>query len=140
MSCRSGVCARRGGGRAPPPPGQATGGAPAAPARPDPLPARKIMLQFSRTARVHTKRRGRMAEERDTRIDSAAEGPDWGDDLFDCDLEFVDNPEPRCLCQLVLDTSRSMEGEPIAALNKGLHVLRDELLQVPLARKRVEVS
>jgi uncharacterized protein YegL len=69
-----------------------------------------------------------------------AEGPDWGEDLFDYSLEFVDNPEPRCLCALVLDTSRSMEGEPIAALNRGIQVFRDELLQAPLARKRVEVA
>jgi uncharacterized protein YegL len=41
---------------------------------------------------------------------------------------------------LILDTSQSMAGEPIAALNRGLHVFRDELLAVPLARKRVEVA
>jgi uncharacterized protein YegL len=90
--------------------------------------------------RVQAKEQGTMAEARETELRNAADGPDWGDELFDCALEFVDNPEPRCLCQLVLDTSRSMEGEPIAALNQGLQVLRDELLQVSLARKRVEVS
>jgi uncharacterized protein YegL len=77
----------------------------------------------------------------DTRVDGASpEEPDWGVDLFDNALEFVDNPEPRCLCMLVLDTSRSMEGEPIAALNRGLQVFREQLLEVPLASKRVEVG
>jgi len=29
--------------------------------------------------------------------------------------EFADNPEPRCPCLLLLDTSHSMQGSPIAA-------------------------
>jgi uncharacterized protein YegL len=82
-----------------------------------------------------------MAEPHDTGMQTVSvDGPDFGEDLFDYSLEFMDNPEPRCFCALVLDTSRSMEGEPIAALNRGLQVLREELLQVPLARKRVEVA
>ena len=82
-----------------------------------------------------------MADARETAMDSAPpDGPDWGEDLFDNSLEFADNPEPRCPCVLVLDTSQSMAGEPIAALNRGLQVFRDELLAVPLARKRVEVA
>ena len=82
-----------------------------------------------------------MAEPKDPPDENApAEGPDWGEDLFDNSLEFVDNPEPRCLCLLILDTSRSMEGAPIAALNEGLRVLHEELLQIPLARKRVEAA
>src|SRR5689334_4646320 len=82
-----------------------------------------------------------MADARDTAMDGTApDGPDWGEDLFDNSLEFADNPEPRCPCVLVLDTSQSMAGEPIAALNRGLQVFRDELLAVPLARKRVEVA
>ncbi len=82
-----------------------------------------------------------MAAPNDTALDNAPlDGPDWGEDLFDNTLEFADNPEPRCPCVLVLDTSQSMSGEPIAALNHGLHVFRDELLAVPLARKRVEVA
>jgi uncharacterized protein YegL len=72
--------------------------------------------------------------------DVVLEEPDWGEDLFDNSLEFAENPEPRCPCVLVLDTSQSMAGEPIAALNRGLQVFRDELLAVPLARKRVEVA
>src|SRR5262249_33858025 len=77
----------------------------------------------------------------DTAVDtSPLSGPDWGEDLFNNSAEFADNPEPRCPCVLILDTSQSMDGEPIAALNRGLHVFRDELLAVPLARKRVEVA
>lgn len=82
-----------------------------------------------------------MAEPSDFELDDfLPEEPDWGEDLFDNSLEFADNPEPRCPCVLVLDTSQSMASEPIAALNRGLHVFRDELLAVPLARKRVEVA
>ena len=34
--------------------------------------------------------------------------------------EFVENPEPRCPCVLLLDTSSSMKGQPIKELNDGL--------------------
>ncbi len=34
--------------------------------------------------------------------------------------DLVDNPSTRCACMLVLDTSGSMEGAPIAELNAGL--------------------
>ena len=54
--------------------------------------------------------------------------------------EFVDNPEPRCACLLLLDNSGSMRGNPIAQLNEGLKVFRDELLADDLASKRVEVG
>ena len=53
---------------------------------------------------------------------------------------FSDNPEPRCLCVLVLDKSGSMQGEPIASLNSGLVALKDELMQDNLAQKRVELA
>jgi len=54
--------------------------------------------------------------------------------------EFVDNPEPRCPCLLLLDTSGSMQGEPIRELNDGIATFRQELLADPLAVKRVEVG
>jgi len=54
--------------------------------------------------------------------------------------EFVDNPEPRCPCILLLDTSGSMGGAPIAELNTGLLTFKDELLADALAAKRVEVA
>ncbi len=66
--------------------------------------------------------------------------PDWGVELFQAGLEFADNPEPRCPCVLLLDTSKSMSGEPIQALNEGLRTFREELLKDTLARQRVEVA
>jgi len=54
--------------------------------------------------------------------------------------EFVDNPEPRCPCLLLLDNSGSMRGAPIFELNEGLKVFREELSADMLASKRVEVG
>jgi uncharacterized protein YegL len=54
--------------------------------------------------------------------------------------EFIDNPEPRCPCLLLLDTSHSMQGSPIAALNRGLVAFKDELAADTLAMKRVEIA
>lgn len=54
--------------------------------------------------------------------------------------EFADNPEPRCPCLLLLDTSGSMSGRPISELNDGLACFRDELNSDSLAAKRVEVG
>lgn len=80
------------------------------------------------------------------------------------DPEFVDNPEPRCPCVLLLDTSGSMNDSkqvaqpltpverllhesaalrserPIDELNAGLAAFRSELLADELAVKRVEVA
>jgi len=55
-------------------------------------------------------------------------------------VEFAENPEPRCPCVLLLDTSGSMQGEPIEALNQGLLSLKDELVKNSLASRRVEVA
>lgn len=52
--------------------------------------------------------------------------------------EFAENPEPRALCVLVLDTSGSMQGKPIAELSAGLQRFKSELSANPLAAKRVE--
>lgn len=54
--------------------------------------------------------------------------------------EFAENTEPRCPCLLLLDTSGSMQGRPIAELNAGLQSFRDELNADALASKRVEVA
>jgi uncharacterized protein YegL len=54
--------------------------------------------------------------------------------------DFAENPEPRCPCILLLDTSVSMRGEPIAELNAGLVTFKDELMADNLAAKRVEVA
>lgn len=54
--------------------------------------------------------------------------------------EFAENPEPRCPCLLLLDTSHSMEGAAIEQLNAGLAAFRDALKADRLATKRVEVA
>jgi len=53
---------------------------------------------------------------------------------------FADNPEPRCPCVLLLDTSGSMYGRPIQELNEGIRTFKQELLSDPLATKRVEIA
>ncbi len=55
-------------------------------------------------------------------------------------VEFAENPEPRCPCVLLLDTSGSMQGEAITALNQGLQSFRNELIHNSLASRRVEVA
>lgn len=50
------------------------------------------------------------------------------------------NPEPRCPCVLLLDTSGSMMGAPIENLNVGLQTFRDALSKDQLALLRVEVA
>lgn len=54
--------------------------------------------------------------------------------------DFADNPEPRCPCLLLLDVSGSMRGNPIAELNAGLTLFKDELVADALAAKRVELG
>ena len=55
-------------------------------------------------------------------------------------VEFAENPEPRCACVLLLDTSGSMTGAPISQLNNGLKSFKDELQTDALAAKRVEIA
>ena len=54
--------------------------------------------------------------------------------------DFANNPESRCPCMLLLDTSGSMGGVPIRELNDGVETLKNELTQDPLAAKRVEIA
>jgi uncharacterized protein YegL len=56
------------------------------------------------------------------------------------DVEFVTNPDPRCPCILLLDTSGSMDGRPIDALNHGLRAFQVDLAQDALAQRRVEIA
>ena len=56
------------------------------------------------------------------------------------DLEFAENPEPRCPVVLLLDTSGSMAGNPISELNQGLQKFWEEVSSDSLAAKRVEVA
>ena len=54
--------------------------------------------------------------------------------------ELAENPEQRCPCVLLLDTSGSMAGLPIKELNEGLKAFQEELAADSLARKRVEIA
>src|SRR5439155_20601766 len=54
--------------------------------------------------------------------------------------EFAMNPDPRCACILLLDTSASMAGKRISELNEGLRTFEEELRQDLLASRRVEVG
>jgi uncharacterized protein YegL len=54
--------------------------------------------------------------------------------------DLMANPEPRCPCILLLDTSGSMNGKPIAELNAGLRTFKEELTSDTLAAQRVEVA
>ena len=53
---------------------------------------------------------------------------------------FTENPEPRCPCLLLLDTSGSMRGRPIDELNREIVTFKDELAADALAMKRVEIA
>ncbi|MFN7928917.1 MAG: VWA domain-containing protein [Blastocatellia bacterium] len=55
-------------------------------------------------------------------------------------VEFADNPEPRCPCILLLDTSGSMSGAKISELNAGLQTFAEELRSDAMAAKRVEIA
>ena len=54
--------------------------------------------------------------------------------------DLVSNPQPRCPCLLLLDTSGSMSGAPIAELNAGLQAFRHDLHADEVAMQRVELS
>lgn len=55
-------------------------------------------------------------------------------------VQLAENPDPRAPCLLLLDTSASMGGDPIRALNEGLQTFRNDLSTDELARRRVEVA
>lgn len=55
-------------------------------------------------------------------------------------IEFAVNPDPRCPCILLLDTSSSMSGTAIDELNEGLQVFQKDVQEDNLARRRVEVA
>lgn len=58
------------------------------------------------------------------------------DDLV---LRYKDNNSQRTPCVLVLDGSQSMDGQPIAELNRGLGLLESELKEDVMARSRVRI-
>jgi uncharacterized protein YegL len=55
-------------------------------------------------------------------------------------VQLAENPDPRAPCLLLLDTSASMSGEPIRALNEGLQTFYRDVLKDELAKRRVEVA
>ena len=61
-------------------------------------------------------------------------------ELIPDEIQFAENPEPRCPCVLLVDVSSSMYGKPIDALNEGLARFTEELNKDPLASLRVEVA
>ena len=56
------------------------------------------------------------------------------------DVEFADNPEPRCPVLIVADCSGSMAGRPISAMNQGVDDLYQAIIDDEIARNRVEVA
>jgi len=65
---------------------------------------------------------------------------DFADQIPFGAAEFAENPEPRCPCVLLLDTSASMSGAPVRELNEGLVAFKDELMADSMAVKRVELA
>jgi uncharacterized protein YegL len=55
-------------------------------------------------------------------------------------VKLAENPDPRAPCLLLLDTSASMSGKPIRALNEGLKTFHGDILKDALARRRVELA
>ena len=56
------------------------------------------------------------------------------------DLEFADNPEPRCPVLIIADCSGSMAGRAIEAMNRGVDDLYQAIVDDEIARNRVEVA
>jgi uncharacterized protein YegL len=56
------------------------------------------------------------------------------------DVQFIENPDPRCPCMLLLDTSGSMVGKKIELLNQGLQIFQADMNKDTLARRRCEVA
>jgi uncharacterized protein YegL len=54
--------------------------------------------------------------------------------------EFVENPENRCPVILLLDTSSSMSGLPVEALNDGLSAFKAAVIEDEQAALRVDVA
>jgi uncharacterized protein YegL len=54
--------------------------------------------------------------------------------------EFVENPENRCPVVLLLDTSSSMRGAAMTALNAGVARFKEELFKDEMAALRVELA
>jgi uncharacterized protein YegL len=55
-------------------------------------------------------------------------------------VQLAENPDPRAPCLLLLDTSASMSGDPIRALNEGLNLFYRDVMRDDLAKRRVELA
>jgi uncharacterized protein YegL len=60
--------------------------------------------------------------------------------VSDDGIDHVNNPHPRCPVAVLLDTSASMEGEPIAELEKAVRLFFEDVSRDPLASLRVDPS
>jgi uncharacterized protein YegL len=87
----------------------------------------KHSIRYSLSARQYLELRSR-------RVQKIMQKPQF-EGIFD-----PSNAEPRCACVLVLDTSGSMEGDPIEQLNAGLQQFYAEVARDPVALSRVEVA
>ena len=54
--------------------------------------------------------------------------------------DLASNPERRCPCLLLLDTSTSMRGSRITQLNTGIHSFMQSLRADPIKMQRVEIG
>ena len=61
-------------------------------------------------------------------------------ELIPDDIQFAENPEPRCPCVLVVDVSSSMYGAKMDQLNGGIVTFAQELKADQLASLRTEVA
>ena len=61
-------------------------------------------------------------------------------DLIPDEIQFAENPEPRCPCVLVVDVSGSMYGARMDQLNSGIATFAEELKTDQLASLRTEVA
>lgn len=56
------------------------------------------------------------------------------------DIEFVENPEPRCPVVLLIDTSASMGGSPLRQLNEAVSIFHSDIANDAQASLRVELA
>ena len=61
-------------------------------------------------------------------------------ELIPDEIQFAENPEPRCPCVLVVDVSSSMYGDKMNQLNGGIATFAQELKADQLASLRTEVA
>ena len=61
-------------------------------------------------------------------------------ELIPDEIQFAENPEPRCPCVLVVDVSSSMHGNKMNQLNSGIATFAKELKTDQLAALRTEVA